>query len=452
VGSIDTVGGVIVPDAVPLASLPPVVPDRVAARGLAMGRLDRAGTPQLPFAANAASRLAETLAGRVPYPVQALILHETNPMFAALDVEKLRRAIAGVPFVVSLSPVLDETSVFADVVLPDHTFLERWQADPMAPVAPFTVFGLGAPAVAPLYDTRDSVDVLLEIARQLGPPVATALPWTNHEQVIRARVEGIVAARRGSIIEAFEHEPWTALLEKRGWWYPTYRTVDELWQQLLDSGGWWDPAYFHGEWPRVFRTPSGRFEFFASQMQDALMGLAQEQAKRWGTDGEKELDAILTRLGIDAPGDKAFLPHFELPRRSGNEGEFPLLLVPYRSLTLTSGRHANLPFMQEFLAPQLRERWSSWVEINPQTAARLEIGDGDWVWVESPVGRLKTRARLYAGAMPQVVNMPLGQGHTAYGRWAKGIGVNAWELLANELDRLSGAAALSATRVRVTRA
>jgi anaerobic selenocysteine-containing dehydrogenase len=452
VGSIDVAGGVVVPDLVPLAPLEPVVPDPIATRSLAMGRLDRAGTPQLPFATGAAARLAEALESGAPYAARALILHEANPMFAALDVARLRRALASVPFVVSLSPVLDESSLFADLVLPDHTFLERWQVDAMAPVAPYTVLGVGAPAVGALYDTRDSVDVLLEIARRLGSPVAAALPWAGHEQAIRASVEGIVAARRGSIIEAFEHEPWTRLLEERGWWYPTYRTADELWQQLLESGGWWDPAYFHGEWPRVFRTPSGRFEFFASQMHAGLMGLAREQAERWGTDAEKEIESVLARLGIEARGDKVFLPHFELPRRAGNEAEFPFLLFPYRLLALTSGRHANLPFLQEFLAPHLRERWSSWVEINPQTAARLGIADGDWVWIESPVGRVKTRARLYAGAMPQVVSMPLGQGHTAYGRWARGIGANAWELLAGEMDRLSGGPALSATRVRLTRA
>jgi len=92
------------------------------------------------------------------------------------------------------------------------------------------------------------------------------------------------------------------------------------------------------------------------------------------------------------------------------------------------------------------------VEINPDTAARLGILDGDLVWVESTVGRVKTRAKVYPGAQPDVVSMPFEQGHRAYGRWAKDRGANPNWVVANETDHLGGLAAFFSTRVRVYRA
>ena len=123
-----------------------------------------------------------------------------------------------------------------------------------------------------------------------------------------------------------------------------------------------------------------------------------------------------------------------------------------RLMPLAAGRNCNQPFLQEILDPHLGMRWDSWVEINPQAAEHLGIGDGDLVWLESPVGKIKVQARLTPGAMPNVVNIPANLGHTAYGRWAKDIGVNPMHIVANEYDALAGLSAFGATRVRVSKA
>jgi len=44
------------------------------------------------------------------------------------------------------------------------------------------------------------------------------------------------------------------------------------------------------------------------------------------------------------------------------------------------------------------------VEIHPQTAASLGVSDGDWVWIETPQGRVKMRARIFDGIAPDVVS------------------------------------------------
>jgi molybdopterin-containing oxidoreductase family iron-sulfur binding subunit len=96
--------------------------------------------------------------------------------------------------------------------------------------------------------------------------------------------------------------------------------------------------------------------------------------------------------------------------------------------------------------------WSSWIEINPATAARLGIRDGDVVDVTSAHGSLRTAAIVSPGIAPDVVAMPAGQGHQTYTRYASGRGENPLELLAPQTEKETGSLAWAATRVRVTRA
>ena len=45
------------------------------------------------------------------------------------------------------------------------------------------------------------------------------------------------------------------------------------------------------------------------------------------------------------------------------------------------------------------------MEIHPDTAAKLGIDDGDWVWIESPRRRIRQRAKLTPGVDPRVVSL-----------------------------------------------
>ena len=167
---------------------------------------------------------------------------------------------------------------------------------------------------------------------------------------------------------------------------------------------------------------------------------------------EQALEEILNGIKLRARGDEVYLPHYEPIRQIGDRKQYPLLLNTYKLMTHAEGRGSNSPWMQEISGLHVGMRWDSWVEINPETAKGLGIRDGDEVWVESVVSKIKTRAKLYPGAMPHVVNMPFEPGHRAYGRWARGVGVNPNEILVNENDRLGGLAAFFSTRVKVYRA
>ena len=80
------------------------------------------------------------------------------------------------------------------------------------------------------------------------------------------------------------------------------------------------------------------------------------------------------------------------PQFDGDAQQYPLHLLPYVSSAFLDGSLAHLPWLQEMPDPMTSAMWSSWVEINPATAAKLGIGDGDIVDVASAHGSVRTAA------------------------------------------------------------
>ncbi len=144
------------------------------------------------------------------------------------------------------------------------------------------------------------------------------------------------------------------------------------------------------------------------------------------------------------------LPDPARPRFAGDEKLFPLHLQVYSSTSFHDGRGAPLPWLQQLPDPISTAVWDSWIEINPKTAASLGISHGDLVEVASPRGVLRLPAVIYPGIRPDLVAIPLGQGHRGGGRYANDRGVNPLELLAM-VEGSEQQAAWNATRVRLTR-
>jgi menaquinone reductase, molybdopterin-binding-like subunit len=140
------------------------------------------------------------------------------------------------------------------------------------------------------------------------------------------------------------------------------------------------------------------------------------------------------------------------PEFAGAAGDFPFYFLPYKSQALGDGSLAHLPWLQELPDVLTSAMWSSWVEIHPKTGERLGIGHGDLVEIASPQGSVRAAAVLSPGIAPDLVAMPVGQGHEKFTRFATGRGANPLSLLAPLAERETGSLAWAATRVKLTRA
>ncbi|MEX0602464.1 MAG: molybdopterin dinucleotide binding domain-containing protein, partial [Bacteroidota bacterium] len=125
-------------------------------------------------------------------------------------------------------------------------------------------------------------------------------------------------------------------------------------------------------------------------------------------------------------------------------------LVTYPSIAHYDGRGANRPWLQELPDPMTQITWDTWVEINAADAERLNIRKGDLVQILSPNGSVEVPAYVYAGVRSGTIAVPIGQGHTAFGRYAQGIGVNIISLLP-PLPAAAGGPVWSGIPVRVVR-
>ncbi len=443
-GNFEKPGGLLFPKDLRRFYPPDASLDETASNGLKKAKVGSGNRSHFSFAVDSPQELALGLEGNDPHLIDTLIFYRANPLFESTNQKQLASALEKVPFIVSCTPFMDETTSFADLILPDHLFLEKWEISRSIPTVEFSHAGVQQPVIAPLYDTRHTGDALLQIAQGLGGSVAAAFPWDSYKSYLQTFAREIFNSGEGTIVSETVERSWIEFLKKRGWQVFDYSTFNEFWEILVEKGGWWDPIYPDSPSNRIFKTQSGRFEFFSRRLQQEVEGMMaaapitpagrQELQRRWKT---------------EASGDLLYLPHLELPRFGKEGADYPYHLLSYPLLTTRCGVGANLPLLQELFGMHTREYWNSWVEINPETAKQLGIQDGELVNIISPKGKLRVKAKILPTVMPEVAMIPFGLGHQKHGEQTGSIGVNPHEIFTDDLDGLSGIASLISTRVRL---
>jgi molybdopterin-containing oxidoreductase family iron-sulfur binding subunit len=197
------------------------------------------------------------------------------------------------------------------------------------------------------------------------------------------------------------------------------------------------------------------YEDFYAYLRSAVVALKGTLGGA-GKDDDLFWSETLSAGLVKLPGTKGNLSakataDVQLPAAAAADSAYPLQLIPYVSANMRDGRNANQPWLQESPDPLTTIVWDSWVEIHPQTAAKLGIVEGDIVEVTSRSGSLKAQAYVFPGIHPDAISIPLGYGHEAMGRYAKGIGANAFAILDPILEKATGELAYNETRVKLSK-
>ncbi len=296
---------------------------------------------------------------------EVVLLDGVNPAYTSPSIASL---LAKAKAVVSFSPVVDDSTAYADLILPDHAALEG--ASLIQPeVSPVSSINGSRAYVQPLYETRATEQVLAELAQKLGKPI---------------EVETSAKAYQAVFDQHAVKEEWPG--------------AQEFLQYAERQGGWW----LEGEAPAA-----------APKFTPAKLEPLQE-------------------------------PEFE-----GSAEQFPLQFQPYPSLQFADGSGANAPWLQQLPDPSSSAMWGLPAEVDPQTADKLGLRNGDTVRVTSSVGSMEAPVYVHPAAIPGVVSMAIGQGHTHYGRYASGRGSNPLAIIAARTESATGVPAFGATRVRL---
>ena len=120
-----------------------------------------------------------------------------------------------------------------------------------------------------------------------------------------------------------------------------------------------------------------------------------------------------------------------------------LALVPYDCMRISGGRFGTPPFVLKTVSDTILKKTDSktfdvFVEINPVTARRCKVADGQTVVLETPAGKARVRIYETEGIANDVIAMPKGLGHTAYDAYLADKGVNINALVAPVEDPVSG--------------
>jgi anaerobic selenocysteine-containing dehydrogenase len=390
-GSINRPGGAFLQSGFSFNSWPQTPLDETAGKGLSQSRTDEAFSSKYPKTGNLEFRFFTNIAQNKLYPINALFLNETNPVFS-LDESIIRQALDRIPLVVSFSSFMDETSALVDWILPAPTFLERWDDSTYSVGVPFPVYGLTKPVLPPLYDTRSMGDTLIQLAKKIGGTVEQALPIENMQGAIKQTAKGLYDSKKGRLsggpATQAEKNPSGSL-----------DSFDKFWEQLIAQGAW------YGE---DIKGESGKTFNFVSMLQEPVR---------------------LTEKPVNT--------------------SFPLWLIPQSLLLLQSGYWANPPFLTKLLGEETLKHKDLVVQIHPRTAKKLSLFEADRVELRSRKGKLMARVHLFEGATPDCVFAPLGLGHQAFDPTLKGKGANLYPLLDTQEDPITGLLTAGVTPVSI---
>ncbi len=184
-GSINRKGGVFTSRSADYINWPAIVMDRIATDGIRKKRIDEAGTGKFLGSRHLLNRLPKVINAAKGSPVEVMFIYGANPCYSMAGSKAVNKAIEKIPFVVSFSSYLDETAKKADLVLPNHTNLERYEDVYATSGINKAVIGLSRPVVQPLLNTMHSGDVIIKLANKIGGSVAKAFPWKSYKACLK---------------------------------------------------------------------------------------------------------------------------------------------------------------------------------------------------------------------------------------------------------------------------
>lgn len=288
----------------------------------------------------------------LPYKIRAMVCFGSDPLLGQGDVLRGKEALAALEFYVHMDLFANPAAAFADLLLPAAT---GWESEALK-TSFFGLKGSTAEAacwaqmrkavVTPQSGARSDLAVIFDLACRLG---------------LGEHFFG------GDIDAAWRHQ-----LE------PSGLTLEQL--RVSPLGAKAQSVTHHRKYaaidpettrPRGFATRSRRMELYSTRFAAA---------------------------GHDP------LPHHEEPADGplhSTETSYPFILTSFRMIQFVDEQHRNIPRLRN-------EIQEPFIEIHPETAAGLSIGNGEWVNVETSAGKVRLKATYNNSLHPKVVCAPYG--------------------------------------------
>jgi thiosulfate reductase/polysulfide reductase chain A len=352
--------------------------------------------PLVPLKIGVFQEIRDNVLTGHPYQAHGWFIARQNPIDSLPDRAKTIEAFSQLDFIVTLSIIPNDTEWFADVILPESSYLERY--DPLN-VVDNRIF-LRQPVIDPIGESQSALWVYKHLGEKLG--LGDYFQYSDEVDYINQQL-----APLGITSDAFaERGCWSPTLtarqagERSSCFVPQQVSVEEYVEVPFELK------------EHKFNTPSGKIE------------LASETLRK------SNQPAVPTWIEPPAPDT--------------NAGQFYLLAGKV-------GQHTQFSTQNNQWLHQVYAENELW--LNPQAAAARKIQTGDLAKVTSDVGSVTIRVKVTEGIRPDCVWMTQGFGKLSKGlKTAYGMGASDSDLHATFTDPVSGGQALSQTFVTVEKA
>ena len=386
-----------------------------------------------PLSSDIYEEIIPSIGDAYPYPVKALFLYMGAPTYALpaghTNIEILCDT-AKVPLFVANDILVGPTSMYADYIFPDLSYLERWEFQGSHPNIPHQVQPVRQPVLAPIpedgtvYGQKVPLSLeamLLGIAEELhlpgfgkdafGPGLSLQHPDHFYLRAVANLAYGEKPDGSQMVTDADEWE--IGLFREARRHLPATVFDEARWKAIVGEKLWSKVVYVLNR--------GGRFEDYDKAFQGnraahpyaALLNLYQE----------KTASTIHAGTGVPNPGYACYLPirDFRGKEPDAFRDGYELAMVTHRTISQTKSRTVANPWLTPLLP-------DNGILINPRDAERLGLRAGQLVKILSatnPAGRWDLGAGkgkrmvgriVFTQTMrPGVISFALGFGHWATG-------------------------------------
>ena len=436
-GTIDRPGGfrhrAPFPRAIPPAAKTPNSPDAVKPNtplpGLALGwpaapeqlfvddegrpvRIDKGFSWEHPLSVHGLMHNVITNAWRGdPYRLDTLLIFMANMAWnSAMNTAEVRRMLNDrgedgeyrIPFLVVCDAFQSEMTAFADLVLPDTTYLERHDVMSLLdrPISEFDgpVDAVRVPVVPPTGECKPFQEVLIELGSRLQLPVFCNPDGSRKfrdypDFIVRYETEpgsgiGFLAGWRGAGGEkSMRGEPNPAQWDR----YAANNCVYH--HQLAPSYQYmrnWNRGYM--EWAQRARIRRYGDPVIIHLYSEVLQRFRMAAEGR--RPGRQPPQALRQRVATYF--DPLPFHYAPLELQATDSRKYPLAAITQRPMAMYHSWDSQNAWLRQIHA-------HNYLFVNPRTARAAGVADGDWIWVESQWGKVRCMARFSEAVEPGTV-------------------------------------------------
>ncbi len=371
-------------------------------------RIDKAFSWDAPLAAHGLMHMVITNAAcGDPYPIDVLFMYMANMAWnstmntpAILEHLTARDETTGeykIPRIIYSDAYFSEMVCYADLVLPDTTYLERWDCisllDRPISEADGPADAIRQPVVEPDRDVRAFQSVLIDLGWRLGLPAFTnpdgsrRYPGGYPDYIVNhERLPGVgpLAGWRGKDGASF------------GIGAPNPKQLE----RYIENGGF----HVHHLPPhmRYYKHANRAYLDWAVTM--GYLGDANQLVFQLYVEPLQRFRLAAEGHGSVQPPDhhrQRIATYFDplpfwYPPFEGNmvdAGEFPMYAITQRPMHMYHSWGSQNAWLRQITAHNR-------LYMNRSKAAGLGIADEDWVWITSHIGRVKAQVKLMEGVNP----------------------------------------------------